>query len=234
MPIPLHALNIAGVPVLVGVPEHRGAPMPTVLWYHGFRADALAHAAELERCAGAGFLAVGVDAVAHGSRRDDTLADRIAAAEGGAMSVMLSLIHETLSELPALISALAKSQNADASRVSLVGISMGAFLAYRAIASHTRFRAVVALLGSPEQNGANSPHQSMRAFRDVALLSITAEHDASVPPQSTRIFHDLLDAKYNSHRHQHHELRGSGHLTSAAQWSEAMSVTMRWLDQYAR
>ncbi len=85
MPVPLHALNIAGVPVLMAAPALDGAPFPTVLWFHGFRADALAHAGELERLASAGFLAVGIDAVGHGARRDRTISDRIVTTDGGAM-----------------------------------------------------------------------------------------------------------------------------------------------------
>jgi cobalamin biosynthesis protein CobT len=53
-------------------------PLPTVLWCHGFRADALAHAAQLEQCAQAGFLAVGIDAVGHGARREHDIDARIA------------------------------------------------------------------------------------------------------------------------------------------------------------
>ena len=235
MPLSLHALSIVDVPVLLGVPTHGDAPWPTVLWYHGFRADALAHAAELERCAEAGFLAVGVDAVAHGVRRDHTLAERVATTEGSAMSVMLSLVDESLLELPALVSALVKSHNADAARISLVGISMGAFLAYRAIGIGLPLRAVVALLGSPEQAGANSPHDAIEAFGSVALLSVVAEHDASVPPKAASAFHDALATRYgNPNLHRHHLLRGAGHLTNALQWEEAMRVTMDWLDTKAR
>ena len=232
---PLYAMTIAGVPVLLGVPTFGDVPWPAVLWYHGFRADALAHSAELERCADAGFLAVGVDAVAHGARRVATLAERIQVTEGGAMSVMLSLVDESLRELPALVSALAESHNADTSRVSLVGISMGAFLAYRAIASGLPLRAVVALLGSPEQAGGNSPHDQIDSFGRTALLSVVAEHDTNVPPAAARTFHGVLATRFDRPNfHHHHVLRGAGHLTNATQWKDAMRVTMDWLDVQAR
>lgn len=234
MPVPLRALSIANVPVLLATPPSGDGPFPTVVWFHGFRADALAHARELELCAEAGFLAVGVDAAGHGARRDDRVVERIASANGGAMPVMLALADETLAELPALISALGRSYNANVMRVSLVGISMGAFLVYAAITSIPHLRCAVALLGLPQQERVHSPHESLKAFRDVALLSISAEHDESVPPEPTRRFHEALNAYFHSPRHQHYELRGSGHLTSAAHWSEAMQVTMRWLDQHAR
>jgi len=224
---------IVGVPVLLAKPEASAPFMPTVLWFHGFRADALAHAAELERCAEAGFLAVGIDASGHGARRDTTMADRIASASGGALSVVLDLVEETVRELPALVDALVREHGADPTRISVVGISMGAFLAYRAVVTGPPLRAVVALLGSPTWTRATSPHTHHDAFRHVALLSITAEHDVSVPPASTRVFHQQLAMiQPTSPTHRHHELRGAGHLTSAAEWSEAMRLTMDWLREH--
>ena len=235
MPVPLQPLNIAGVPVLLAAPAIGGAPFPTVLWFHGFRADALAHASELERLASAGFLAVGIDAVGHGARRDHTISDRIATTDGGAMAVMLPLVDQSIDEIPALTSALVASHDADPSAVSLVGVSMGAFLAYRAVACGHRFRAVVALLGSPEQRRADSPHDAIEAFGDVALLSVVAEHDASVLPEAALAFHAALATCFgNTERHRHHVLRGAAHLTNAAQWHEAMGVTLDWLQSKAR
>ncbi len=148
---------------------------------------------------------------------------------------MLPLVDQSIEEIPALISALVALHNADPSAVSLVGVSMGAFLAYRAIARGLRFRAVVALLGSPEQPGADSPHDGIEAFDDVALLSVIAEHDASVPPEAARAFHTALTTRFdNPQLHRCHLLRGAGHLTNAAQWHEAMHVTLDWLQSKAR
>ena len=202
-----------------------------VLWCHGFRADALAHAAELERCARAGFLAVGVDAVGHGARRDEAIASRMQRM-GGALPVMLDLMERTVLELPALIDTLVREHQADAARISLVGISMGAFLAYRAVTAGIPLRAVVALLGSPEWPGPSSAHLHPGAFRDVSLLSITAEHDVSVPPAAVVRLHRQVDAQFGaSSERVHQQLRGAGHLTSANEWQEAMGHTMSWLQR---
>lgn len=226
--------TIAGVPVLIAVPRTgRARPTPAVLWCHGFRADALAHAAELERCAGAGFLAVGIDAVGHGARRDDLLDDRIAEV-GGALPVMLTQVEQTVGELPALMDTLVIQHGADRTRVSLVGISMGAFLAYRSVTAGVPLRAVVALLGSPEWSTATSAHRTPLLFRDCALLSITAEHDVSVPPPAVARLHAALDAMFGATPSRVHAvLRGAGHLTSRAQWDEAMQATMDWLIEHA-
>jgi uncharacterized protein len=226
--------TIAGVPVLMAVPvAARARPIPLVLWCHGFRADALGHAAELERCARAGFLAIGIDAVGHGARRDAALDDRITEA-GGALPVMLAQVEHTVGELPALIHALVMQHGADRARVSLVGISMGAFLAYRAVTAGVPLRAVVALLGSPEWPTTTSAHRAPMLFRDCALLSITAEHDVSVPPAAVVRLHAALDERFGATPSRVHAvLHGAGHLTSRTEWEHAMRATMEWLLEYA-
>lgn len=232
MTTPLEARVLSGVPVLMGRPVGSQRDVPVVIWCHGFHADALAHARELERCAATGFLAIGIDAVDHGARHDPALSARLQRSPAGALPVMLEIVDRTVAELPALIDALVREFGADPRRVSLVGISMGAFVAYRCIASGLRLRAAVALLGSPERPDARSPHVMPMQFRDVALLSITAEHDVTVPPAATVAFHRLLDAdRLRRAPVQHLVLRGAGHLTAAHEWEEAMHATHAWLER---
>lgn len=229
----MQALSLAGVPVLVAAPARAaaGTPLRTVLWCHGFRADSTAHGAELTRLADAGWLAVGIDAVGHGRRAATDLDERMAA--DGALSVMLALADETVGELPALIDTLVADCGADRSHVSLVGISMGAFLAYRALSRGVRLRATVALLGSPEWPGDDSPHTAVAAIRHTSLLSIIAEHDERVSPEGARRLHAGLTTWYgDGATHGCLELRGSGHLTSAVHWHHAMEETVAWLERW--
>jgi uncharacterized protein len=227
--------TVAGVPVLLARPSQpREYPLPTVLWCHGFRADALAHARELERCARAGFLAIGLDAVGHGARIDVGISARIAR-DGGALPLMLEQVEQTVDELPNLIRTLIADFNTDAAAISLVGISMGAFLAYRAIGAGLPLRSVVALLGSPEWSSGTSAHLVPQSFHDVALLSVTAEHDVSVPPAAVVRLHAALDSQYGYTSSRRHDvLLGAGHLTSAVEWEQAMQTTMGWLEQYGK
>ena len=225
----------AGVPTLTAVPETSDFPTPVVIWYHGLHADALAHAAELERCATAGFLAIGVDAVGHGARRDAQLAEWLSRSPDGGMSVMLSLVEQTVLELPALLDAIGEAYPINRDRVSLVGISMGAFLAYRAVVDGPPIRAVVALLGSPEWPTSDSPHHSLASFSEVALLSITAEHDAAVSPDAAHRLHRALQGQAvggSAKPEHHHVLRGASHGLSALEWARAMRVTMQWLKRW--
>jgi uncharacterized protein len=224
---------LAGAPALVAEPTCPDTAMKVVLWCHGFRADALAHAADLERCAAAGFLAVGVDAAGHGARSDPTLNARVRESRSGALPVMLEQVEQTVAELPAILDDLSDKYPIDRNRVSMVGVSMGAYLAYRSIVAGPPLRSVVALLGSPEWPGITSPHLSLRSFRRVALLSITAEHDDSVPPAAATRLHAALSALTlpSSQAHHHYVLRGARHLTSAEEWQRAMRVTMGWLER---
>jgi uncharacterized protein len=233
MPGPAFARRIADVPVLIAEPEPSDGPHPVVFWHHGFRADALAHAHELERCAAAGFLAIGVDAVGHGARRYPDMDERLASSLGGALPVMLDCVTATIAELPGVLQAIGAEYAIDRSRISMVGISMGAFLCYGAIGAGFPLRSAVALLGSPEWLRPNSPHHQLFRFQPVALLSITAELDESVPPEPTRRLHAALRHTFpQSARHHHHELAGAGHLTNATQWAKAMDATVRWLEKH--
>lgn len=231
MTIPVHPRTLAGVPLLVAEPRVRDASARVVLWHHGYTADAMTHAAELARCAAAGFIAVGVDAPLHGARRDDdALGARVAASPDGTRGVVVSLVEEGVQELPALIGAVAHAYALERPRVSLVGISMGALLAYRAVTAGIPLYAAVALLGTPEWPGDTSPHRTPAAFRDVALLSVTAEYDVHVDPTAVFRLHAVLGAcGATPSRHRHHVLAGAGHFTSAEQWREAMDEVEGWL-----
>jgi pimeloyl-ACP methyl ester carboxylesterase len=230
--MPLVARTIAGVPTLIAEPVGVTTPCPVVFWHHGFTADALTHASELTSCAALGMLAVGVDAVGHGARRAADL--RAQVARRGALPVMLDQVDETVAELTALRAGLLDAYDVDATRLSLVGISMGAFLVYRAIVAGVPARAAVALLGSPEWPQGTDQDHALVSLRRVALLSITAEHDVNVPPEPVTRLHAALAQGGSGDAppaagHAHHVLPGVGHLTPAAAWDEAMARTRDWL-----
>ncbi|AHG88097.1 hypothetical protein J421_0560 [Gemmatirosa kalamazoonensis] len=229
-PVSFTERTVAGVPLLLAAPDDVAAP-PLVLWHHGFSAAKESHRAELARVAALGFRAAGVDAVGHGARRFADWDARLAAARAGppgsVFRFMLSIAAATADETPALVAALAAEGLADPARVSLVGISLGGYVAYRAVLRMPTLRAVVALLGSPVwPDDMESPHRRPDAFRDVALLSVTAERDASVPPEEARRFHDTLP---DTMRARYVELAGAEHLVSGEDWARMMDETMGWL-----
>ena len=228
--------TVDGVPLLLAGPEAASTPLPLVLWFHGLGAGKDVHRPELARVAGAGFLAVGVDAVGHGERRRPDLEARSAGSREDALRAVLELASATAGEIPTVVRSLARDGLADARRVAVVGISMGGYLVYRAVQlAPTIVGAAVAILGSPEWPHDDSPHRRPEAFHRTALLSITAERDENVPPDGARRFHHALAAAHpEPHRQRYVELPGAPHLMSADDWSTTMDETMQWLTRHNR
>ena len=192
------------IPTLIVAPH--GEPRGVVLWFHGFGVDKETHRPELERLASAGFLAVGVDVAGHGERRDPELAAKQAAPRDEARAAMLQYVETTAHDVSRLIDRFGVA--------AIAGISMGAFVVYRAAALDPRIRTAVAILGEPLWPIAD----------DVALLSITAGCDVNVPPDAARVFHARRGG-----RHRYVELEGEPHLMSAAAWERTMGETLAWL-----
>ncbi|HEX8452941.1 MAG TPA: alpha/beta fold hydrolase [Longimicrobium sp.] len=226
LPIDWIARRVGDAPLLLAVPAGARPPLPTVLWFHGLSVDKETHRKELERIAGAGFLAVGVDAAGHGERRLPDLDARIEVSREETIRFMLGLVEETAREVPGIVRALVEEGLADAERVALVGISMGGYVVYRALLEETPVRAAVAILGSPEWPRPDSPHHRLDAFRGVALLSITAENDENVPPGPARELHRRLG---ESERARYVELPGAVHLMGESDWERTMEEMLRWL-----
>ncbi|MGZ8797998.1 MAG: alpha/beta hydrolase family protein [Thermoanaerobaculia bacterium] len=197
------------VPVLL-IAESLQRPLPAVLWYHGLTASKEANRKELEQIAREGFLAVAVDAVGHGARRDTR------------ERPFRDLVHESVAEVPSLIDALVAGGHADEKRIGIAGVSFGGFILYRALNIEPRLRAAVALVGSPPKE--------MRP-PSAALLSITAERDERVPPNHAREFHQSLPA---DERFRYIELPGAQHIMTGEQWNAAMSAMLDWLSRWPR
>jgi dienelactone hydrolase len=232
--MPIEPRRIADIPALIATPDGTRGRWPAVVWYHGFNAAKEAHAPELARVASLGMVAVGVDAVGHGERRLPDFDARKTGSMEQVRAFMLELADATASELPRLVQALADEGLADPRRISLVGISMGGYLVYRAVADRPDVHAAVALLASPVWPGdARSPHLRPEAFARTALLSITAQRDESVPPEATRAFHAGLTARsVRAAPSGYRELADAPHLMNGVQWSTAMDATMDWLRRY--
>ena len=195
------------VPVLL-IAESLGRPRPAVLWYHGLTASKEANRKELEQIAREGFLAVAVDAVGHGARRDTR------------ERPFRDLVHESVAEVPSLIDALVAGGHADEKRIGIAGVSFGGFILYRALNIEPRLRAAVALVGSPPKE-MKPP--------SAALLSITAERDERVPPNHAREFHQSLPANA---RFRYVEFPGAQHIMTAPQWNTAVAEMLDWFNRW--
>jgi hypothetical protein len=218
-----------GVPLLLARREDAAAPLPLVLWFHGFGVDKETHRKELAQLADAGFLAAGVDAAGHGARRLADLAERQAAQRPQALRTMVELVARTAEEMPAVIRALAAEGMADADRVGAAGVSMGGYLVYQAAVVEPSIRAAVSILGSPEWPEGDGPHRELDALARTALLSVTAERDENVPPDAAHALHRRLADAHPDARQRYVELPGAVHLMGEEDWNAAMEETIGWL-----
>lgn len=234
MSVASRRMHAGDVPLLLAVPADARPPLPAVLWFHGFGVDKETHRAELERIAGAAFLAVGVDAAGHGERRLPDLDARQAAPRDEALRTMIELASATADEVPAIVRALAEEGLADADRVAAAGVSMGGYVVYRAVLVEPSIRAAVAILGSPEWPHGDSPHRHPHALAGTALLSVTAGSDQNVPPAAARRLHEALAALSPATRQRYVEIAGAEHLMNGGQWELAMRQMLRWLALHNR
>jgi dienelactone hydrolase len=229
----LARMRFGEVPTLVA--SHGPTPVPergTVLLYHPLGQDKSLHADDLERLADAGFLAVGVDAIAHGERRVAGAYARFRADPFGALR---EVVTATAAEVPGLVDALVGRGWASPGRVGIVGVSLGGFVAYAAALAERRIAAAVCVASSPDWGDApESPLARPDAFWPLALLSIVAADDALVPPDGARALHAALAPRYAGapERLRHVEMPGEGHRMSADGWATARAEAERWLDRF--
>ncbi|MCM8596871.1 S9 family peptidase [Accumulibacter sp.] len=224
---------VGPAPALLAWRTASSGPRPVVLWFHGFTADKGTHRPELELFADAGFLAIGVDAAGHGERRLVDFEQCLAGPPEQRHRLFLSLIAQTVAEVPAIIDGL--PQNADAQRIAVGGVSMGACIVYGAIAADCRIRVAAALLGSPAWSAAGGGPPPRPGLLP-ALLSITAECDDVVPPAAARAMHEELASHSRSGREfvKYREIRGAGHMLDPRDWDQAVHEVSAWFSTHLR
>ena len=233
-------LDIGGAPALVvfrGDVE-RAARCGTVLYYHGFGGSKEDTRTALDALAATGFLAIGLDSVGHGERRQPELWRRIESlGPGSALETeFLTLVRATAQEIPAILDVLVVQKLAAQRRVGVAGWSMGGFVTYAAAVSEPRLQAAVAMLGSPAWRlpWPESPHRHPQRCFPLALLSQTAGADRRVPPDAARRFHTALTASYRdtTERLGYVEYPGIGHDAPEGTADTMRERMVAWFNQY--
>jgi dienelactone hydrolase len=230
----MERLRFGEIPALVA---SRGDPASaarrgTIVLYHPLGKDKDVHAGDLERLAGAGFLAIGVDAIAHGERRVAYGMMRFLADPIGALQKVVS---GTAAEVPGLLDLLESRGWAYPGRIGIAGISLGGFVAYGAAATDRRITAAACVLASPDWGAdPRSPFANLDRFFPLALLSVTASADALVPPGPARRLHSALAPRYAAapERLRHVELAGERHHLSDAAWNRAQAEAAAWFERF--
>jgi uncharacterized protein len=230
----MQRLRLGEIPALVasrGAPEH-AARRGTVVVYHALGKDKDVHAGDLERLASSGFLAIGVDAIAHGERRVPHGVARFLADPLGALR---EVVTSTAAEVPGLLDLLHARAWAHPGRVGIAGVSLGGFVAYRAAVADRRIAAAACLLASPDWgDDPASPFANLDRLWPLALLSVVASEDGMVPASAARRLHAALAPRYAAEpeRLRLVELAGERHHLSDAAWNRAQAEADAWFERF--
>ncbi len=183
----------------------RGRLRASVLLLHGYAARAAVHLGDAAPFVDAGVEVVLPDAPGHGARDDGRLARIAALSDDERRAEILAIARTHADELPGLA---AWCRRRGASRVAVVGISMGGFAALRSLLAQPPFHAIAAVLAAPTLvdrwpgAGAGPP----------VLLGL-AGRDGAVHPEPGRRFARHYGAEL-------HEYPDSEHLMRPEDWAD--------------
>ena len=200
-------LRIAGVPALLryrGSPEE-AAERGAVLCYHGFGGAKARLADYLDALAGAGLLAISLDAVGHGERRYPDFGTRFSDERWdqdfeATESDFLAVIDQSAAEIPALVDDLLARSWARPGRIGVAGRSLGGNISYAALLQDDRIGAGVSVVGCPQWTlpADHSPHHHPDRLYPAAIMSQAAENDEHSPAEQIRAFHASLEPYYSA------------------------------------
>lgn len=201
--------------------------------HHGLHSHKEAMAKEAWSLAEAGYLVVAVDAVGHGERQEER--------DWNDMDVRFASLRETALESAHLVATL-RRRFPELQRVGALGVSLGAFTLFSAIAEYPGLLDSASLiLGSPRWPGISSrsglwqhsPHHWPDHTFPTALLVQNAGQDEYVETGDARDFAASL-APYYSHapwRLRYREYPSSGHFMRGQDWDTAWYETLAWFSR---
>lgn len=139
--IELKSESFSGIECLHAFPAgQRDAPLPSVIFYHGFTSSKEVYAYFAVALAQAGFRAVLPDADLHGARYSGDSELRL--------TRFWEILRSNIDELPGIEQALRARQLVDAERLAVAGASMGGMTALGAMARYPQLRAAASMMGS--------------------------------------------------------------------------------------
>jgi pimeloyl-ACP methyl ester carboxylesterase len=178
-----------------------------VILVHGLRSDANALENEARAFEAAGLRPVLVDAPHHGARRDEFLETMPDTSTVEGYRRLLVILREGRDDVSRLVDRLYRMQY---QRVSVFGVSMGAYIALAVATMDPRIRAIVSVLGSPdwtppdqdpapfEEALRDSPHLFAERFPPRALMMLNGSRDENVRPEGARALAAVLRPRYEA------------------------------------
>jgi uncharacterized protein len=223
------------IPALVLRPrDHLEAPV--VLYQHGYTGRKENELGSLLGLTERGYRVVALDARLHGERRPADFVERFERDFG---SHFVQVVTETPVDVSTVLDELGVAE------AGFIGISMGAFIAYQAMAREPRLTALVPFIGSPgwEPSVAERVQELERALRErcgpapasggylPALLIMNGEQDELVPPEGAQLLYQALRPLYEAapERLEFHLDPALGHTVTETMWQAGFDWITRFL-----
>jgi len=200
-----------------------GTRKPLVICQHGFTGN---KESMLKTClvlADAGFVAVSIDAVKHGERRDPD----IIASLSQDPTLFFHILAGTAEDVGKVIDHVAENLGVDLERVGMMGVSMGAIITLLAATMEERLKAIVSVIGGAnfqilirksalykvgletkvlEQFAQSAgelirrydPINNVQLFRSIPVLLLNGERDDLIPLECASSLHEALKPHYQA------------------------------------
>lgn len=243
---------IQGTPVLA-VFKPDGQPKPLILLSHGFNENKERWTHHLQVLGTSGYYAVALDNHNHRERMGADFATAVFCDGALKLHEVRRLIKETADDIPRLIDHFAASLEVNSSQIGLAGVSMGAFVTFRALVIESRISVAVPIIGSPYWDDipkdvrVASDLESRRALARISrayspaffperfyprpLLIQIGGRDGHYQPGRVRQFYERLQKGHYQENPQRLQLvihPEVGHEFTSAMWASALE----WFQQY--
>jgi pimeloyl-ACP methyl ester carboxylesterase len=141
---------IKGIPILsCFTTDEETRPKPLVILSHAFQSSKEFWQDKMVSLAAAGYYAVALDNKGHGERKEPDFKSQVFENDGFNLYKVRRLIKETADDIPILIDHFNTRKSVDATRIGMIGVSMGGFIAFRALVIDDRIGVAAPVIASP-------------------------------------------------------------------------------------
>lgn len=223
------------IPALILRPQDR-AEAPVVFYQHGYTGRKENELGNLLGLAERGYRVVALDARLHGERRPADFTERF---ERDFAGEFVPVVAGTAADVSGVLDELGVEE------AGFIGISMGAFIAYQAMAREPRLTALVPFIGSPgwvpsvpervqavvtalKERCGESPAEGGCL---PALLMMNGGQDELVPPEGAKQLSEALQPLYAPapERLEFHLDPALGHTVTEVMWRAGFDWINRFL-----
>ena len=244
---------VSGIPTLScfktdAPPQHK----PLVILSHPFQSSKSYWRDKLYDLAISGYFAVAMDNKGHGDRKEPDFKSQVFSKHGFNLYEVRRLIKETADDIPTLIDHFSTHPCVDATRIGMIGVSMGGFATFRALVIEKRIRVAAPVIASPyfderprdvplnNRPGINralkdyaqqfSPDGFAERFYPRAILIQVGGRDKHLDAGRVKQFYKSLLPHYAKmpHKLRFIEEKNVGHEFTDSMWQNIIE----WFEQY--